>query len=64
MADPSTVRLDLIDRAINDLGYGTPEYHEAVAFLCTIMAKRQWILAEQARAHQVKARARRRKPDG
>ena len=50
------VRLELIERQIEALGEGTPEYHEALAFYCTIMAKRQWILAEEARKRRAKLR--------
>lgn len=52
------VRLEMIERAIDRLGIGTPEYHEAMAFYCTIMAKRQWILAEQARERRTQLKRR------
>lgn len=42
-------RLNQIMRNIEALGVGTPEYHDATAFLLTIMAKRQWIIADSIR---------------
>lgn len=44
-----TPRLDKVMEEITSLGVGTPEYHDAVAFLLTIMAKRQWIIADNIR---------------
>lgn len=38
-----------VERTIESLGYGTPEYHEAVAMYLMIMARAQWRLAELAR---------------
>lgn len=43
-----------IEQAIEALGVGTPEYHEAMAFYLMTMARAQWRLADQAR---------RRRPD-
>lgn len=40
---------DEIMRQITELGEGTPEYHDALAFTLTIMAKRQWIIADHIR---------------
>lgn len=51
----SAPKLDELMQQIDALGYGTPEYHECVAFLLTIMAKRQWIMADRVR----RSRARR-----
>lgn len=47
-----------IDAMINALGYGTPEYHEAVAFYAMTIARSQWRLAEMARNRQDKRRAK------
>ena len=44
-----TATIDDICRQIEELGPGTPEYHDATAFLLTIMAKRQWIIADSIR---------------
>ena len=44
-----TERFDKVMAQIVSLGEGTPEYHDAMAFLFTIMAKRQWIIAESYR---------------
>lgn len=63
MARASAATLEEIDRQIEALGYGTPEYHEATAFLLTVMAKRQWILADQARKRRTQLQ-RRKKKDG
>jgi hypothetical protein len=38
-----------IEHAIDALGYGTPEYHEALAFYCMTLARAQWRRAEMAR---------------
>ena len=58
--------LDKVMQDIESLGVGTPEYHDAVAFLLTIMAKRQWIIADSIRrsrrdSQQRRERAARRK---
>lgn len=37
-----------IEQAIEALGEGTPEYHEAMAFYLITMARAQWRLADQA----------------
>lgn len=44
---------------IESLGVGSPEYHEATAFLLTIMAKRQWIIAESIRRSRADSEKRR-----
>ena len=55
---------------INDLGIGTPEYHEALWFLFSILARRQYAIAESIRTNQRKreraaaTRAQRRTPPG
>jgi hypothetical protein len=41
--------LSEIEREIEALGYGTPEYHEAMAFYCLTLARSQWRMAERAR---------------
>jgi hypothetical protein len=51
--------LNRIMTDIESLGVGTPEYHDAVAFLLTIMAKRQWIIAESIRNSQRDSQRRR-----
>lgn len=38
-----------IEKAIDDLGYGTPEYHEAMAFYCMMLARSQWRRADMIR---------------
>lgn len=48
-----------IEREIGALGYGTPEYHEAMAFYCMTLAKAQWRMAERARLRE-HARQRRK----
>lgn len=45
----NTDRLDEVMRQITELGEYTPEYHDALAFLLTVMARRQWIIADQIR---------------
>jgi hypothetical protein len=45
----SETTLARIDAEINALGYGTPEYHEAVAMYAVTIARSQWRLAEMAR---------------
>ena len=32
----------------------TPEYHEATGFLFIVMAKQQWVIAEELRQAQIK----------
>lgn len=39
-----------IEQAIEALGPGTPEYHEALAMYLMTMARAQWRLADQAYA--------------
>lgn len=41
-----------IMREIESLGYGTPEYHEAMWFLLSIMARRQYAIADRLRVDQ------------
>lgn len=48
----STEKLDAIMEQIEELGYGTPEYHEAMWFLLSIMARRQYAIADQLRVNQ------------
>lgn len=65
MAD-TTQRLDAVVRQIEELGYGTPEYHEAMAFLFTILARSQWrradsIYASRRDTEKRKAAAQRRR---
>lgn len=43
-------RLDTVMADIESLGYGTPEYHEAMWFLLSIMARRQYAIADRLRA--------------
>lgn len=49
-ADTET-RLDSVMGEIESLGVGTAEYHEAMWFLLTIMARRQAVIAESIRAN-------------
>lgn len=49
-----TARLDEVMTEINDLGYGTPEYHEAMWMLLSIMARRQACIADRLRADRRK----------
>ncbi len=41
--------VDTVMRDIESLGHGTPEYHEAMWFLLSIMARRQFAIAESIR---------------
>ena len=41
-----------IEQAIADLGEGTPEYHEALAFYLITLARAQWRAADRARERQ------------
>lgn len=50
----STPRLNAVMADIEDLGYGTPEYHEAMWFLLSIMARRQYAIADRLRAERRK----------
>lgn len=52
--DQREATLAQIDAAINALGHGTPEYHEAVAMYAITIARSQWRLAEMARNRQQK----------
>jgi hypothetical protein len=58
MARASQERLAEIERQIEDLGVGSPEYHDAVAFLLTVMARRLWIIADQIRRSRARTEAR------
>ena len=58
-AEERRARTDEVMRQIEDLGFGTPEYHDAVAFLLTIMAKRQWIIADSIRRSRADSERRR-----
>lgn len=50
----ATTNIDAVVAQINDLGYGTPEYHEAMWFLLSIMARKQYAMADRIRADQRK----------
>jgi hypothetical protein len=52
-------QLNEIMREIESLGVGSPEYHDATAFLLTIMAKRQWIIADSIRQSRADSERRR-----
>lgn len=54
-----SANLDAVCREIESLGAHTPEYHDATAFLLTVMAKRQWIIADQIRRSRRDSAARR-----
>ena len=45
-----SIRLGEVEKAISDLGYGSQNYHEAMAFYLLTMARAQWRLADLARA--------------
>ena len=47
----ATPRLDAVMRDIESLGYGTAEYHEAMWFLLSIMARRQAVIADRIRVN-------------
>lgn len=55
----SETNLDALMREIQALGYGTPEYHDAMAFLLFVMAKRQGIIADSIRRSRADSAARR-----
>lgn len=50
---------DEVMAEIQSLGEYTPEYHDALAMLLTVMARRQWIIADQLRRSEA-ATAKRR----
>lgn len=50
----SEASLAEIESMIVDLGYGTVEYHEALAMYGLMIARSQWRLAELARRRQEK----------
>lgn len=58
-------RFDAVVAEINKLGYGTPEYHEAMWMLLSVMARRQACIADRLRADRRRreraAETRRRK---
>jgi hypothetical protein len=54
VATDSASRMDAIQAEITALGYGTPEYHEAMWFLLSIMARRQACIADRLRADRRK----------
>lgn len=49
--DEHTSRLDALMVEIQSLGYGTPEYHEAMWMLLSVMARRQACIADRLRAN-------------
>jgi len=59
VARASAESLNALMKQIQELGEGTPEYHDALAFLLTIMAKRQWIIAESIRRSRADSERRR-----
>ena len=50
----SDSKLAELEKAIADLGYGTSDYHNAVAYYLLTMARAQWRLADQALAREYK----------
>lgn len=42
-----------IEQAIEALGHGTEEYHEAVGMYCLTLARSQWRIAERIRARRL-----------
>lgn len=53
MADQKP-RLDALMEQIEALGYGTPEYHDAMWMLLSVMARRQACIADRLRADRRK----------
>ena len=51
-----TPNFDMVMRMIEQLGEGTPEYHEALWFLFSVMARRQAIIADSLRRSQARRR--------
>ena len=49
-----------VEQAIEKLGPGTPEYHEAMAYYLLTMARAQWRLADQAQRRSARYDALRR----
>lgn len=50
----STPNLNRVMADIESLGYGTPEYHEAMWFLLSVMARKQYAMADRMRAERRK----------
>ena len=46
--------LQEIEAAINELQYGTPEYHEALAYYFLTLARAQWRMSDLAYAREKK----------
>lgn len=59
MSAATTSNLDQVMLDIESLGYGTPEYHEAMWFLLSIMARRQAMIAESIRRSRADSERRR-----
>jgi hypothetical protein len=53
--------LQEVEKAINDLGYGTPEYHEALAFYFMTLARSQWRHADLLHNAKMKRQHRSRR---
>ena len=52
-------RLDAVMVEIESLGVGTPEYHEALWMLLSVMARRQACIADSIRRSRVDSERRR-----
>jgi hypothetical protein len=50
-----------IEKAITDLGYGTPEYHEALGMYFMVLARSQWRRADQLRNARMNRQRRSRR---
>jgi hypothetical protein len=57
----SETRLNELMKSIESLGHGTPEYHDAMAFLLFTMAKRQGIIADSIRQSRRDSERRRQR---
>lgn len=55
----AATKLDALMGEIESLGYGTPEYHEAMWMLLSVMARRQAIMADSIRRSRRDAERRR-----
>jgi len=56
-----TSNIDRVMQQINDLGWGTEEYHEAMWMLLSVMARRQAIMADHIRRTRLREEARKRR---
>lgn len=59
MTGDGETRIETVMAQITELGEGTPEYHEAMWMLLSVMARRQAIIADQLRRARARAEVRR-----